>query len=397
MKKLFFLAATSLIGACSWSQFDDLSDTTTVRGTEKPDGIKATEYGVSIAGATLPAETSGGKIAILSSGSGNYSTLALDPGGIAQDLGANETLGAHTIDSVTAKGTVLFDGVGQVVLVDNSNVGTVVAVSGSPDALSLDQQIPTPATPDATAFANGQLVVGVTSSGATAANIFSAKGTAVRSCLFTDGTTAGAPAAVAPAAVAIDSSMLWVYTKAGDLFGYPLTALDTCVVGTPTGPTTAKVSGPAATNNGHLAIITEGTSKYAILTAYDTAATSIGAIQLVNITTAATPVLAGSVISAPGVRAAAYDTFDGSGVLVLGYPGRANGSTSGAGAVDLHTVTGGAIAATASGTLQIPNGDSNHLFGRAVTTTRYNGQPIVVVAADNVVYSFYQTSLYAKR
>ena len=144
-------------------------------------------------------------------------------------------------------------------------------------------------------------------------------------------------------------------------------------------------------------IITEGTSKYAILTAYDTAATSIGAIQLVNITTAATPVLAGSVISAPGVRAAAYDTFDGSGVLVIGYPGRANGSTSGAGAVDLHTVTGGAIAATASDTLQIPNGDSNHLFGRAVTTTRYNGQPIVVVAADNVVYSFYQTSLYAKR
>lgn len=394
MKKLLFLAATSLIGACSWSQFDGLSDTTTVRGTEKPDGVKATEYGVSLAGVTLPTEASGGKIAILSSGSGNYSTLDLDPGGVAQDLGDNETLGAHTIDSVTSKGTVLFDGVGQVVLVDNSNVGTVVAVSGARDALSLDQQIPTPATPDATAFARGQLVVGVTSSGPTAGNIFSAKGTAVTSCLFTNGlTTVG----VAPAAVAIDSTMLWVYTKTGDFFGYPLTALDACTVAAPTGPTTAKVTGPAAANNGHLDIVTEGSSKYAILTAYDTASTSTGAVQLVNITTAAAPVLAGSVISAPGVRAAAYDTFDGSGVLVLGYPGRANGSTSGAGAVDLHTVTGGAIAPTASDTLQIPNSDSNHLFGRAVTTTRYNGQPIVVVAADNVVYSFYQTSLYAKR
>ncbi len=392
MKKLFFLAATSLVGACSWSQFDALSDTTTVRGNEKPDGVKATEYGVSLAGVTLPAETSGGKIAILSSGSGNYSTLKLDPGGVAQDLGDNETLGAHTIDSVTSKGTVLFDGVGQVVLVDNSNVGTVVAVSGSPDALSLDQQIPTPATPDATAFANGQLVIGVTSTGPTAGNIFSAKGTAVTSCLFTDGA-----AAIAPAAVAIDSTMLWVYTKTGALLGYPLTALDACVVTAPIGPTTAKVMGPVAANNGHLDLVTEGASKYAILTAYDTASTSTGAVQLVNITTAAAPVLAGSVISAPGVRAAAYDTFDGSGVLVLGYPSRANGSTSGAGAVDLHTVTGGAIAATASDTLQIPNSDSNHLFGRAVTTTRYNGQPIVVVAADNVVYSFYQTSLYAKR
>ncbi len=395
MKTLLFLAATSLTAACSWSQFDALSDTTTVRATERPDGIKATEYGVSIAGATLPGEMSGGKVAVLSSGSGNYSTLILDPGGVAQSLGDNEPLAPHTIDTVTTKGTVLFDGMGQIALVDNSNVGTIVALSGAPDALTLEQQIPTPATPDATAFVNGQLVVGVTVTQPMTANVFSARGTAVTSCVLNNGATPVAP--VAPAAIAIDGATLWIYTKAGDLDGYPLAALETCTVAAPISPTTAKLTGPAAASGGHLDIVTDGSSKYAILTSFDTASTSTGAVQVVNITATATPVLSGAVIAAPGVKAAAYDTFDGVGLLVLGYPSRANGSTAGAGAVDLHTFSSGVLAVTATDTLSIPSSDSNHLFGRAVTTTRYNGKPIVVVAADNVVYSFYQTSLYAKR
>lgn len=393
MKTLMFLAVTSLTAACSWTQFDNLADSTAVRAAERPDGVKATEYGVSIAGATPPSEMSGGKIAILSSGTGNYSTLVLDPGGVAQTLGDNEALGMHTLDSVTGKGVVLFDHVGQVVVVDNSNVGTIVAISGSPDALSNpDQQVPSPAMPDATSFVNGQLVVGVTVTQPMTANVFSVKGTAVTSCLLNDGTTT-----VAPAAVAIDGATLWLYTKAGDFYGYSLAALDACTTAVPISPKTVKLAGPVAANGGHLDIVSDGASKYAILTSFDTASTSTGAVQLVNITAPATPVSSGAVISAPGVKAAAYDSFDGVGVLVLGYPTRASGSTAGAGAVDLHSFTGGALSTTASDTLSIPNSDSNHLFGRAVTTTRYNGKPIVVVAADNVVYSFYQTTLYAKR
>ncbi len=296
MKPLLFLAM--MTAACSWSKFDDLSDQTPVRATETPDGVSATSYGVSIVGATLPGETSGGKIAVLSSGPGNYSTLDLDPDGSSIDLGDNEKLGNHTIDSVTTKGVVLFDGVGQVALVDNSNVGTVVAVLGAPDALANDQQIPTALPPDTATFVGGLVWVGVTPTTASPANIAGNDGQNKFACQALDGALP-TPMAVQPAAIALsaDKAVLWVYAKTGGLFSYHVSDLEACG-NAPTPVQVAPASAtlkttdtmaalPAAPNAGHLDLVVEGASTYAILTAYDSTSSATGFVDVFDITNAA--------------------------------------------------------------------------------------------------------------
>ena len=387
MKTIILLALAS---GCSWTQFDDLSDQTQPRAEEKPDGIKSSDYGIAIAGATMPTDTSGGKVAVLSSGPGSYSTLELDAGGTALSLGDNETLGQHTIDSLTAAATLLFDGTSQVALIDNSNVGTIVAITGSADGLSVDQQVPTSVRPDATAFVNGEVVIATTSV-AMMPNLFSIKGgMPVISCGAVD-TTTSMP--LSAAAIAIDGTHLWVYTKAGAFFGYDLSALNATATCTGLAPNTTTATAGVAANGAHVDIVA---SKYAVLTAFDLPSTSAGMVTVVDLTTM---MVVGTPVAAKGVKSAAFDTFDGQGVVVLGYPNRDDGSTTGAGAVDLHKidVAAGTLEATPAQTLTIPGAASNHVFGRSVTTTKYNGKAIVVVAGDNTVYSYYATQLYSKR
>lgn len=385
MKTIILLALAS---GCAWTSFDDLSDQTPVRAQEKPDGNKSSDYGTAIVGATTPGDSQGGKIAVLSSGPGNYSTLELDPGGTAQSVGDSETLGQHTIESITPAATLLFDGTNQVALIDNSNVGTVVVITGTVDGLAVDQQIGTPAHPDATTFVNGQVVVGVTAA-AGMPNVFSVKGTSVVNCGLID----NAAMPLSAAALAIDGTKLWVYAKSGAFLGYDLVKLDNPAdcLGLVPNPGVATVG--AAANGAHIDIVA---GKFAVLTAYDSASSMTGTVSVIDLTTMAA---VGSPLAAPGVHSAAFNTFDGQGIVVLGYPNRTIDAITAVGAVDLHKVdvATGVLSTTADATLSIPNVDSNHVFGRAVSTTSYNGKPIVIAAGSNTVYSFYQTSLYAKR
>lgn len=389
MKTLILLAAATLAPACSWTQFDDLSDTTPARAEDKPDGVKSSDYGIQVTGATVPSNTSGGTIAVLSTGPGGFSTLELDPGGKDQNLGDNETLGQHTIDSLTSNAQLLFDGVGSIALVDNSNVGTIIAVTGNANGLTVDTQVGTSAHPIGTTFANGELVIAVDAP-AGMANVFSVKGTAVVNCTLND--NASMPLAVA--AIAIDGTKLWAYAKSGAFFGYDLAALDapaTCMNLVPT--SAVAMAGPAM-NGGHIDVIA---GKFAIVTAFDSATSTTGSVQVVA--TSPAVALVGTAVAAAGVRSAAFATLPDKGMVVLGFPNRADGTTAGAGAVDLHSIAldTGVLDGTPAQVLTIPNADANHLFGRSVTTTNYNGKPIVVAAASNTVYSYYATELYEKR
>jgi hypothetical protein len=387
---LLLVLATS---ACNWTTFDDLQDQVTTRAEETPDGVKATDYGFDVAGATEPGNTSGGKVAVLSTGPGNYSTLELDPGGTVLNVGDSETLGQHTIDSLTTGASVLFDGVSQVALIDNSNVGTVVVITGTPDGLSVDQQVGTSAKPDAVASANGEVVVAVTAT-AGMPNVFAVKGTSVVNCTLVDSLT-GMP--LSTAAIAIDGTNLYAYTKTGELFQYSLTALDNPAACTSLGEVkgTAATAVPPAPSGGHLDIVA---SKYAVLTAFDTSASGTsGKVTVVDIS--AVPTVVGTPIAASGVHSATFNTFDGQGVVVLGYPFRNDADKLSVGAVDLHKIDVGTGVLDSDPTqiLTIPGADANHIFGRSVTTTNYNGLPIVVASADNTVYTFYATALYSKR
>jgi hypothetical protein len=387
VKKLLFLA---LVSACSWGQFDDLSDSTPARAEDKPDGVSASDYGIAVIGATVPSDTSGGTIGVLSAGPGNFSTLELDPGGKDQNLGDSESLGQHTIDSLSSAATLLFDGVGSIALVDNSNSQTIIAITGNASGLTVDTQVGTPAHPTATAFANGELVVAVDSVSTVPSNVFSVKGGAVVNCTLND--NAGMP--LVAAAIAIDGTKLWAYAKTGAFFGYDLSALDmpsTCMSLAPT--SAVAMAGPAM-NGGHIDVIP---GKFAIVTAFDTNATTTGQVQVVA--TSPAVALVGTAMTAPGVHSAAFAALPDTGMVVLGYPNRSDTTTTGAGAIDLHRIAldTGVLDGLPAQSLTIPGADTNHLFGRSVATTNYNGKPIVVASASNTVYSYYATALYEKR
>lgn len=392
------LILSALLTGCAWTTFDDLADTTPVRAEEKPDGVKASDYGVAVVGVT-GSEATGGTVGVLSAGPGNFSTIKLGPTSL--DLGNSESLGQHTIDSLSSNATLLYDGAGKIALVDNSNSSTVIVVTGTASGLQVDTQIPTSAHPIATTYVSDKVVV-ATDAPAGMPNVFVVTGgNGVVSCRLVTPAT-GAP--ITAAAVAIDGTKLWVYDRSGQFFGYTLSALDTPTscggndssgspVGAPLNPSTMSVMAGAAPNGGHIGIVS---GKFAILASYDTPSTTAGAIQVVSIAT--DPVAVGSPVPAAGLRSAAFDLLPTQGMLVLGYPNRQVGSTANAGAVDLHTValdTG--VVSSPAEVLSIPNADSNSLFGRSVTTTKYNGGVIVVASASNVVYSYYQTTLYEKR
>jgi hypothetical protein len=83
--------------------------------------------------------------------------------------------------------------------------------------------------------------------------------------------------------------------------------------------------------------------------------------------------------------------------LALGFPSRTVGTTTDVGEVELHAVdtTGGAVSGDAAETLSIPQADADLVFGRGLAAMTYNGSTILVVAASNVVYAYYETMLYS--
>jgi hypothetical protein len=371
----------SVLSGCAWSTFDDLADKTPAQAVEKPDGIKATDYGVQIVGVTV--DGTGGRLAVLSSGSGNYSTLDFD--GHGQDaLGDNESLGVHTIDSLTGNAILLSDGAGKVSIVDNSNVGTVVNVTGPATGLVVDQQIPTSQHPDAATYAAGSKLIVVATAAAGMSNGFSATASGVISCTLLDGA-----APLSAAAVAANATTLFAWTKAGALLAYPLTAFDTpaaCtnVAGVPAGPMVT----PAPANGASFAL----TGSFAVLTSYDTAQTMTGSVAVVDLASAT---MVGTPIAAHGVHSATLATTGSQTALVLGYPNRTVGSATNVGEVDIHSVdASGNVSATPVETIFVPQADSNLTFGRSVTTMKHNGTTVLVIAASNAVYAYYKTSLY---
>jgi hypothetical protein len=381
---------------CSWSAFDDLSDTTPVHAQEKPDGVKASDYGFAIANGTMTGETTGGRLSVLSTGNGNYSTLNFDASG-KTSVGDSEALGIHTIDTLTNNALLVSDGAGNVAVIDNSNVGTIVAVHGVATALSVDTQVGTSQKPDAATFAGARIVIAGASQSPGFPNLFAVSGGTVLGCLAN---TEAAPTVVSAAAIAADDTHLWVWTKTGEFFALSLAQIDTCTVPPPTPVVVAPAANTtlmagAPTNGGHIDIVA---NKYAILTAFDTPSTTAGQVSIIDLTTAK-PTLVGTAMSAQGVHSATFANFDGMAALVLGFPNRPVGSTANGGAIDIHLfdMTTGVLTGTPVQSFSDSQAGSNLLLGRAVTTMTYNGKPIIVASASSVIYAYYQTQIYQKR
>jgi hypothetical protein len=96
-----------------------------------------------------------------------------------------------------------------------------------------------------------------------------------------------------------------------------------------------------------------------------------------------------------GLQSSTVATFDSTMYLVVGVPDRpVNGVVAGqvdAYAFDMAT---GTLGDTPALRLNDAQPESGQLFGRAVTTMKFNDKQILVVAANSEVFAYYKTALY---
>ncbi len=382
MNRFILVSGFALAAGCSWSTFDDLADTAWAHAQEKPDS-KVSDYGIALVGAT---SDTAGRVAVLGDEAPTYSTLDMSADG--STISANEDgLGNHSIDTLSTRPILIGDGAGNVAIVDKGIDGAIVVVHGVATLLA-DTQIGTQQLADSAVFAGTSIIVAATAPpppAAASANLFVVTGTNVVSCIAQDSTNAP----ISFAAIAADSTNLFVWTKTGTVLKLALATVEACTTSTTViaAASTFTSATLPMTNSAQIDLI-GNPATFAVLTVFDSNATqsTVGQVDVLDLT-AFTQV--GTPLPALGARTAALGTLGGMDVLALGFP-------VGAGSVELHAVdaTTGVIDSDAAETLSIPQADSNLQFGRAVTTTKFNGQGILVVGASNVVYSYYQTSLY---
>jgi hypothetical protein len=349
-----------------------------VRSTQKPN-IGSRNYATAIQGVTMGG--SGGQLGVISDDSPDFSTLDYTSDGEAALGAVDVKLVSHSIAVLSDPPMYITDGNGKIAITERSqmggNIALVFGAATSPVGL---QFAATPvAIPDAIAFTGNDIVI---AAGATLYTV-QASPTPV-ACVAMDNTNM----ALSAAALASDGTNLWVWSKAGALFSYPITALAPCNGGMVPAPGNAfTTTGFMPGNGARIHIV--GT--YAILTAH-AGSSRMGQVFVVDLATLAA---VGTPVSVDGIKNSTIAVLGGKTYLVLGIPDRAVEGVAG-GQVELRefdTATG-IVGSAPALLLNDAQPESGGLFGRSVTTMKFNDQTILVVAGDSEVFAYYKTALY---
>jgi hypothetical protein len=382
------------LGGCSWTTFSDLSDSTWVHAQETPDSDQS-NYAVAIVNSTTDQP---GELAVLSGTPANYSTLDFDPSGSTSET-LTQPLGQHSISTLSNHPAFVGDGSGNVAVVDKGIDGPLVVIHGTANQLT-DSQLSSTDPVDAATFSASDIIVA--SSGMTPAsgkpNAWLVQASVTNCALVDESGTMP----MAAAALASDGTNVYAYSRTGEFLVYTRADFeDPSKCGNtqtppPLAPNAHVMTTAPAANGGYIGLVG---SSFAILVAFDSPSSTAGAVTVVSL--GATPAQVGTSIATAGVEAAQLGTFGEAGTgmptLALGFPSRTVGTTTDVGEVELHAVdtTGGAVSGDAAETLSIPQADADLVFGRGLAAMTYNGSTILVVAASNVVYAYYETMLYS--
>lgn len=366
---LLFLAAAS-VAACDWREFDTLADSTWVRSSDDPN-IGSRNYGLAILGVTTG--TSGGQLGVISDDTPDYSTIDYAADGTDTVGAIDVKLNQHRIAALTDPPLFATDGMGNIAIAERSTTGGNVAVvygsATSPSGLELAA----PGSPDAVTFAGSNIVV------AAGNTLFTLQDATQIPCASND-------SAFAVAALASDGTDLWVWAKSGAFFSIPLADLDPCAGGTLPEPATSFATPLAPAPGARVHLVGD----YAILTGH-AQSSRMGQVFVVELATLSEA----DTMTIEGLRSSTIATFGTSTYLAVGVPDRAVGNVI-AGQVDLYAFDPTTGMLTKSPALQLADAqpESGQLFGRSVTTMNFNGQPILVVAANSEVFAYYKTALY---
>lgn len=400
---LVLVIAASTLGACKWTEFDDLSGSTWVVATEKPD-VGSSDYGVAIQRGDL-ANTNGGTLAVIGAGATGYSELAFNAGGSSSVPSSKFSLSDKGVVSFDPQPPFLLANPtsSEVALVTNGDAGSIVVAAGehllnvkqifittvpnatgipaSPSAATYMQppkKLPADPTPayqplvGAGDYALGQLADAV-------------KMTPQAGCKLVDGTTGigvRALGTVRNTLAMADDVLAWGGN--GKLYKYPGTVFYGCA--TPlsaTGVDTRFVPGVGSQ------ILTVDATRVVLQGHQDPKTGDASTLQVFDSTTLM-PI--GNAVATTGLRSAAILDVGGAKYVVAGYPTQTVDGTA-SGLVNVYKITATGLDTTPAATLHDAQPEGNQSFGRSVAVMPFNGKQVIAVAANNEIFVYFRANL----
>ncbi len=410
-------AVFTCLGACNWTEFDDLATDTWVDSTVKPD-VKSADYGVAIQrGADASESAQGGTLAVIGAGPGSYSELAYSAAGSASLSTTTVQLAAQgilTLDSppiflasptssevalvTTGDNSSIVVATGSHTLLvrqlftANTNLGTGAVKSTTPDAATYMRPVAFPgggADPGpAPIVAVGDVVMGT---------IYALPmNTQQPACKLTDGGSpiqvralGAVPNATTPA---IDDLLVWNGAD-GKLLRYDGRTMgggnvfNGCTTKSPIASTSG--TNTPAHHPGRGSQILAIDQNHVLLQGHDVTQGDAGFLQVYDVQTMA-PV--GIPITTPGLRSAAILTPGTENYVLAGYPSASvDGKT--AGQVQVYKLTAGGIESSKPlATLHDAQPENNQQFGRSVAALPFNDTQVIAVAADNEIFVYFRAN-----
>ena len=394
---LFLAAGTAALGACKWTEFDDLQNQTWVGSTEKPN-IRSSDYGVAIQrGAKL---TSGGTLVVIGANQPTYSELAYDERGgsklTSNTLELNTQFGIGTLD---AQPIVLADpSTDDIALLVNGGGSQILGLVGT-GTLERHDLFIAPSTVDAATYlqppkrpdnsmsqpprplvASGDYVLGVFTSPEPAVDSMSMH----LRCRLAEGSAPITPRALGAARVSdpnVDDVIAWGTN--GKLYRYEGTkSFNGC--GTTSPPVLASHDAGFKPEHGSQILSIDATHVL-IQGHHDADDTNLLQVYDANMLTAV-----GGPVSLPKLRNAAILDTGSQKYVIAGYPGEIVGGAT-AGAVRLFKVSPATgIDPNPAAVLNDAQPENNESFGRAVAAVPYNGKQVVAVAANNEIFMYFR-------
>jgi hypothetical protein len=386
-------AAAASLGACKWTEFDDLENTTWVDSTTKPN-VKSSDYGIAVQRGARSGD--GGRLVVIGAGEATYSELIYNAKGEssfpATAVGLKELYG---IPNISPQPVLLADpSTDDISLVVGSDNG-VAMLTGAMGTLKL-YQLFNQSQPDAGTYMLAPTQTRPLPLVAVGENVLGALLPALPGnvtqpiCKLTDTATAGFKAQVRALGVVrtgagmTDDVLVW--DAGGKLYKYPSSVFNGCTSQDPLGgfDTTFKP------DQGSQILTIEGTTRV-VLQGHSG---DSGYLRVFDVA-GASPAPIGEPTMVPALRTAALLVAGSSTFVAAGIPtALVDGQT--AGQVELFRVaTTGAtgVDSTPAATLNDAQPESNQSFGRGVAAMPFNGKQVLAVAADNEIFVYFRANL----
>lgn len=376
--------------ACSWTTFDDLEGDTWVTSTDKPSN-DSSNWGVAIQRGQ--ATGTGGRIVVMGASQSLYSELVVGADGDVSTPDPDTTLELNSqfgIGNLDPQPILLADPASNdTALVTSSGSASIAVLRGSNGNLVV-HQVFGPASADAATYmippapamqvsqtlvAEGDKVYGT---------FFSNPPNPQPSCPLKDGANAVTIGALGALPTAGPTNDVIVWSTTGKVLVYPGSVFNGCAMQTATSVSTAETTGKP-TKGSQILTFTDGTSKFAVLQ---------GGSFLALFNLDGVPTLVGSARTENGIKNAALMEVAGKRYVAAGFPEAIVDGTSGAGQVQVFEISTTDGIGNSVMTLHDAQPEGKQAFGRAVAVVPFGGKPLIVVAADNEVFTYFRTTLY---